>query len=146
MWKRRKWYSDNFNRDWDFYLRVLEDKTIHLINLPNQVLHKFSYDINWLSAKDCFFKYDSWQWAKPTKELELLKDIFKAKSNVNFWINQWIETPQFIFPAEIKAECENNNFPSRVYKAFEQGMIKRFNKDTKYRNRIKDTMEWYLTF
>lgn len=80
-------YSNNFNRDYNWYLKYKD-----VFNFDG------SYDknlkenlITGKTAKECFYKFDSNGKLIPTKQLNLLKQIFKCKGSINFHIKMWAE-------------------------------------------------------
>lgn len=110
-------YSERFNNDYEFYLS-LSDKDI---SLPNTLilLNKFIYDKDWLSAKESYYKIDSWICKTvQCSDIDTITKLLKWKSVINFIINQWVEwySDGVLFPVDIQEECKD--YPDWVYKSF----------------------------
>jgi len=81
-------YSDNYNRDYLFYLNNLENFKFCGTRIPK---FKGIYNINGKSAKEVFYKIDTEGKNLPTYEVELLDKLLLTKASVNFQIKQWVE-------------------------------------------------------
>lgn len=78
-------YSLAFERDWEFYLKNSDKFTFCGENI------EWPFDVNGLSAKECFFIYDSRGEIKKSCEIELLIKILTTKKAINLQIKQWAE-------------------------------------------------------
>jgi hypothetical protein len=78
-------FSKNFDRDWDWYLKYKD--TFTFSGSPPKKIEKGDK----YTAKEAFYLYDSQGKLVPTKEPELLLQIFKCKESINFNIRMWAE-------------------------------------------------------
>jgi len=77
-------YSKNFERDWAFYINNRKRFNFSGSNAPD-----VGFDEKGVSAKKAFLFYDSQGKIKPTKEPNLLREIFITKASVNLHIKMW---------------------------------------------------------
>lgn len=84
----RQKYSDNFERDYKFYL-----ENISHFKFCGTLTPKFTAisDPKGKSAKEAFYLIDSTGKNYPTFESQILDDILTCKASVNFHIKQWAE-------------------------------------------------------
>lgn len=86
-------YSKSFERDYNWYFKFRDvftfDGTMEYTDKDNNTI--FVEDENGLSAKECFYKYDSTGKVYPCREVELYKQIHKCKGSINFNIKMWAE-------------------------------------------------------
>lgn len=83
-----KKFSDNFERDYDFYLKNLDNFKFCGTHTPK---YEPIPDPNGKSAKEVFHSIDSSGKNLPTSEPELLKRLLATKASVNFHIKMWAE-------------------------------------------------------
>lgn len=81
-------YSVNFNRDYEYYLKY---KDVFNFDGSLGTEDKVIYSAEGSTAKECFWKFDSTGKIIPTKEPDLLYQIFKCKGSINFNIKMWAE-------------------------------------------------------
>lgn len=81
-------YSENFERDYKFYLENIKNFTFCGTLNPS---HKAIPDKNGKTAKEAFFLIDSTGKNNPTCEPDLLNQLLLCKASVNFHIKQWAE-------------------------------------------------------
>lgn len=110
-------YSYRFNKDYEFYLELSKIS----ITLPNSlnILNRFIYNCNWVSAKECFYMIDSWLCKTiECNDIDTIKKILIWKAYANFIVTQWIDwyCDWTIFPFEIKEECKL--YPERMLNSF----------------------------
>jgi len=78
-------YSNNFERDYNWYLKY---KDVFIFDGSNN--KELVEDlINGKTAKECFYIYDTTGKLHSTKEVMLLNEIFKCKGSINFQIKEW---------------------------------------------------------
>lgn len=80
-------FSKNFERDWEWYFKYRK----HFIfdgSFPKEIEEDI---VNGKTAKECFYIFDTHGKLVPTKELELLHEIFKCKGSINFMIKEWAQ-------------------------------------------------------
>ena len=70
-------YSENFERDYKFYLDNKENFKFCGTALPR---HSAIFNVNGVDAKEAFFKIDSTGKNVPTRESELLNKLLKDNS------------------------------------------------------------------
>lgn len=75
-----------FLRDWEFYLAHID-----VFTFCGEEVKAFPYSEAGLSAKECFYKWDSTGCIFPCKEPELLRKVIITKKAINFQIKQWAE-------------------------------------------------------
>lgn len=81
-------YSNNFERDYEWYLKYKDNFTFDgNMDTSSKVIH----DENGKSCKECFYIFDSRGKIIPTSEPELLFQIHKCKGSINFNIKMWGE-------------------------------------------------------
>lgn len=81
-------YKDNFNRDYEWYLKYKDTYIFDGSNDDSKIIVDL---VNGKDAKFCFFKYDSTGKVIPTSEPELLSQIYRCKGSINFHIKMWSE-------------------------------------------------------
>jgi hypothetical protein len=84
-------YSKEFERDYEWYLKNLDTFNF---DGTNTYINKKGLDIivpneQGLTAKECFYLYDSQGIIEPCKEPELYKQLLKCKGSVNLHIQMW---------------------------------------------------------
>lgn len=82
----QKKYSDNFNRDFSWYLKYR-----HTFDFDGRLDRDIVYDKNGIDGKRCFFLYDSQGILKPTKHPNLVISLLKTKGSINLHIKMWKE-------------------------------------------------------
>lgn len=80
-------YSENFNRDFNYYLK--SRNTFTFCGKPQE---EIPYDKNGLDAKKAFLKYDAEGKLLPTKHPNILGTLIKTKSSINFQIKEWAQS------------------------------------------------------
>lgn len=84
-------YSQNFDRDWDFYTKNIGKFTFW----GGDHIHEPKFDDNGLDAKAYFHKLDSQGLKKveklSCKEPALVSEVLRFKKGLNFHIKQWVE-------------------------------------------------------
>lgn len=89
-----KKYSENFERDYDWYLKYRDtfnfDGSGDYTNKKGEPLIQTDYN-HGKRAKDCFWSFDSNGKILPTCEPVLLFKILKCKGSINFNIKMWAE-------------------------------------------------------
>lgn len=99
VYKKPMQFSENFNRDWLWYFKYRNifnfDAIKEYVNKKGEALVKPNQ--RGLSAKECFYIFDSTGKIEPCKEPELLQEILRAKGSINLHIKMW---------AEARANCE----------------------------------------
>jgi len=86
-----KKYSDNFERDYNFYIQNIDNFTFCTEEI-NVLYLKDGVD-----AKEAFFIFDSKGKLVPTFEPELLKSVIFIKKAINFQIIQWASSYNDMF-------------------------------------------------
>lgn len=86
MGKRKKKYSDNFERDFKWYLKMR-----HEFNFDGHLDREITYNPNGVDGKQAFFKFDSQGKLPPTKHPNLLRSLLKTKGSVNLHIKMYAE-------------------------------------------------------
>ena len=81
-------YSENFNRDYEFYLENIDNFKFCGTQLPK---FKAIFNENGKSAKEVFYSIDTYGKNISTSEPELLNSLLLCKASVNFQIKQWAE-------------------------------------------------------
>jgi hypothetical protein len=86
-------YSKEFERDYEWYLKNLDTFNF---DGANTYINKKGLDIivpneEGLTAKECFYLYDSQGIIEPCREPELYKQLLKCKGSVNLHIKMWAE-------------------------------------------------------
>lgn len=79
-------YSNNFNRDYEWYLSHSDIFTFDG-SKPKDIV----YDPLGKTSKECFYIYDTQGKLLPTKEPIELSKIFKCKGSINFQIKEWAQ-------------------------------------------------------
>jgi len=80
-------YSEKFERDYNWYLKYKD-----IFTFDGHYNKEIKEDYNYgLSAKECFYKFDTNGIMLNTKEPKLLSKIFKCKGSINFNIKMWAE-------------------------------------------------------
>lgn len=102
-------YSDNFNRDYKFYLAT-KDVFTFSGSLPRWNIIS---DPNGVDAKHCFWSIDSNGKPLPCKEDKLLQEILKCKESVNFHIKMYSEgrAEGIMTSTELEEICDQLNSP-----------------------------------
>lgn len=85
-------YSDNFNRDWDWYSYNHKEFNFSGSQFDYPRKHKMVvYDKNGVDAKEAFYNWETYGEITPTKHPRILKAILKAKASINLNIKMWAE-------------------------------------------------------
>lgn len=113
-------YSDNFNRDFNWYLSIR-----HLFTFDGKEDYKPLEGIK-ISAKTAFFLIDSQGKHYPTKHPNILKTLLKVKGSVNLHIKMYAEDrASGVLPkVEFERICIEINAPEWFYKAVEHQKLK----------------------
>lgn len=85
--KKMRKYSQNFERDYNWYLKYKDIFVFDASARSDKVIHS----PDGKNAKECFFIFDSRGKIAPTSEPELLESIYKCKGSINFQIKEWAE-------------------------------------------------------
>ena len=83
-----KKYSNNFERDYEFYLK---NKDIFIFYGNGFPKFKAKASPSGISAKEAFYWIESNGQNKPTREPDLLNELLACKASVNFNIKMWAE-------------------------------------------------------
>lgn len=83
-----KIFSKNFERDYNFYLKNLDEFNFCGTLNPK---HSAIEDTNGLSAKECFYYIESQGKNKPCREPKLLNALLLTKASINFQIKEWAQ-------------------------------------------------------
>lgn len=118
-------YSKKFERDYKWYLSVSDFFTFDGASeyFNKKGVDMIQYDKDGLSAKECFYLFDSMGKIKPTREPEKLHKLYKTKGSVNLHIQMYAEDrasgvlPKALFKEEI---CDEINPPKWFIKAVEK--------------------------
>lgn len=141
-------YSQNFERDYSFYLNNIQHFTFCGTMIPK---FKAISEATGKTAKDVFYSIDSNGKNIPCREPELLDNLLLCKASVNFHIKQWAEgrvdgtLPYYelngdgnslewemdddgnVVPVYDNSLSKKYGFPEWVIKAIEAQKIKLFN-------------------
>lgn len=119
----KKKYSKNFERDWEFYLRVKDTYDFAGKNIPD-----IPYGETGLNAKDCFHKFDSYGKVFPCKEPDLLREIFICKASINLHIKLWAagKADGTFVKEDWEQVKKDGDFPEWVVDAFHQQWYKKW--------------------
>lgn len=113
----RKKYSDNFNRDFNWYLKVR-----HLFTFDGKAYIEPKFSNKGVSGKEAFYLYDC-QGTRivATKHPNIFRILFKVKSSVNLHIKMYAEDrAKEILPDTLFEElCKEINAPEWFIKAVE---------------------------
>lgn len=99
-------YSKNFERDYDWYLKYKD--TFTFSGSPKKEIK-----IGKLTAKECFYIYDSTGKLEGCSEPKLLQEIFLCKESINFQIKEWAQDrakgylPKILFCKETAGKSNN---------------------------------------
>lgn len=121
-------YSRKFENDYTWYLSVSKvlnfDGTKEYFNKKGVQLIQF--DKNGLTAKECFYLYDSKGVIKPTCEPLKLKLLFKTKGSVNLHIKMYAEdrAKGYLPKVDFMQICAEIDAPKWFIKAVENQKIK----------------------
>jgi len=123
----KKEYSENFERDYNFYLNNLELFDFCGTLLPK---HRAIKEDKGLSAKEVFYLIDSQGKNKECCEPELLDKLLLCKAGVNFQIKQWAEGrfDATLPSVELERELQKINAPEWVSIAVERQKRKLYDK------------------
>ena len=86
-----KKYSDNFNRDFNWYLKYRNIFTFTGGKPEIQIIPNIEFDINGIDGKKAFHIYDSQGKLKPTKHPNILSSLLCTKASINLQIKQWAQ-------------------------------------------------------
>lgn len=81
-------FSENFERDYAFYLKNIERFTFFGNGFPK---HQAVCSDSGVTAKESFYSIDSRGKNLPTFEPELLNKLLQCKASVNFNIKMWAQ-------------------------------------------------------
>lgn len=118
-------YSENFNRDFNYYL-----SSRHIFNFDGRLDRDIVFDKNGISGKQCFHKFDSEGKLVATKHPNLVKALLKTKGSINLHIKMWKEDrnngclPRYEFNLIVK----EYNLPEWAVKAVNKDMDEVYNK------------------
>lgn len=85
---RKKKYSNSFERDYNWYLTY---RGVFTFDGGGDFSRRIVVSPDGKDAKRCFHEFDSRGQIVPTKEPELLSEIYLCKGAINFNIKQWAE-------------------------------------------------------
>ncbi len=121
-------YSDNFIRDFKWYLSVR-----HSFTFDGKLPDKIPYDLNGIDGKKCFHKFDSIGKLLPTKHPNLVACLLRTKGSVNLHIKMYAEDrASGALPGNMFDEiCKEFNVPDWFIDAVEKQKVKiRINETT----------------
>jgi len=107
-------YSQAFERDYTFYLQNLDSFDFAGKRVPMPPA-----DEHGLSAKRCFFVFDSTGELLPCREPELLRKLFICKASVNLNIRLWAQglMQEVLSLAELEEMLAEHDAPRWLYNA-----------------------------
>jgi hypothetical protein len=116
-------FSKNFDRDWDWYFKYRD--TFTFSGSPPKKIEKGDK----YTAKEAFYLYDSQGKLVPTKEPELLQQIFKCKESINFQIKEYAQDRAKGYLPKIEFEIIKEEFEllSWMIEAVEKQKYKYYN-------------------
>lgn len=79
-------YSENFNRDFYWYLKNRNEFTF-----DGRLQRDIQYSRNGIDGKKAFFLFDSKGKLVPTKHPNILRTLLKVKGSINLHIKMWKE-------------------------------------------------------
>jgi len=124
--KERK-YSENFNRDYEFYLANIKKFDVIGVDVSGLKPHKGKY-----STKEAFLIWDSQGKIVPCEDPELFLELIKFKKGINFWIKQWAEGfKDMMMPIDYYLEDFKGEVPDWVYASFENQISKIHNRPSR---------------
>lgn len=114
-------YSDNFNRDFNWYLSVR-----HSFNFDGKTPIEITFNAKGIDGKKAFYIYDSKGKLNETKHPHLLSTLIRTKGSVNLHIKMYAEgMADGTFPKiEFNEFCEKIKSPEWFINAVEQQKIK----------------------
>lgn len=107
-------YSRAFERDYAFY-----HQNVDSFDFAGKIVPMPLADKRGLSAKRCFFMFDSTGELLPCREPELLRRLFVCKASVNLNIRLWMKglMQEVLFPAELESMLAEYDAPRWLYDA-----------------------------
>ena len=117
-------FSKQFESDYTWYLSVKDkfsfDGSSEYFNKKG--IDIIQHDKNGLTAKECFYLFDSKGVINPTKEPIELKELLKTKGSVNLHIKMYAEDrAKGVLPRiEFDKICEEFNVPKWFIKSVEK--------------------------
>lgn len=118
----RSKYSDNFNNDFNWYIKVRK-----IMDFDGQPYNTdVKYDPNGVDAKRAFFLLDSQGKLMPTKHPLLLRQLIKTKGGVNLHIKMYAEdrAKGYLPSIEFDEICKEYSVPLWFIKAVENQALK----------------------
>ena len=121
-------FSKQFESDYTWYLSVKDvfnfDGNSNYINKKGVDI--IQYDKDGLTAKECFYLFDSQGKIKPTREPDKLHDLLKTKGSVNLHIKMYAEdrAKGTLSKIELEKICKDFNAPDWFIKAVEKQKFK----------------------
>ena len=87
-------YSNGFERDFKFFMRMRRDFTFSgdYLRLKSGEVIQITHDINGADGKRAFHIYDSTGKIVPTRHPRLFYTLLKTKASTNFHIKMYAET------------------------------------------------------
>ena len=125
----RKKYSDNFLRDYNFYLSNIDVFSFIGSNISDMRPKDGDTEV-----KKCFYIFDSQGKIEPCEDPELFLKILTFKKGLNFWIKYWAEGYyDMVIPMEEYLSMLKGDVPDWVGTALynqieiQHGYVARFN-------------------
>lgn len=125
-------FSKKFEDDYRWYVSMLEifnfDGKAHYFNKQGEDLVQYAKE--GLTAKECFYIYDSRGVIEKTREEIMLLKLYKTKGSVNLHIKMYAEdrAKGYLPRVEFDKICIEYNMPKWVSKAVENQKFKHYNK------------------
>jgi hypothetical protein len=115
-------YSDNFNRDFKWFLKMRHEFNFSGKDERDQII----YDKNGVDGKKAFYLWDSQGKIVPTKHPNLLFSLLKTKGSVNLHIKMFAEDRAACNWGliEIRALCIKWKAPDWFRQAVERQKVK----------------------
>ena len=117
-------YSKKFEEDYKWFISIKEvfnfDGCGHYFNKKGVDI--IQHDPNGLTAKECFYLFDSQGLIKPTKESDELHSLLKTKGSVNLHIKMYAQgrADGTLYEHELTQIAQEYNAPDWFIKAVEK--------------------------
>ena len=123
MGRKRKKYSKQFNRDYEFYLAMVDLEGLFC----GEAASCWPYSESGVDAKRAFYVFDSTGKVVPTTQPELAGKIIFVKKCINFDIKLWVDGFRDYMPTVDDIEEKfGGESPRWVMSAFKQQLRKRW--------------------
>ena len=118
-------YSENFLRDYQFYLNNMEK-----FNFCGEKI-EWPEDSSGLTAQECFWIFDTHGQIKPCKEKIQIESVLRCKKSINLHIKMWAEGFwDLMEPLEFYLESFQGEIPEWVAKSLEKAKNKEMIKNS----------------